>query len=180
MANLNIRRKSGFIVRSGGRRRETRWLSAIPVLSSLNSDGAVITTTLSSVGLALRPFTVVRTRGLLYLSSDQIAASEDQYCAYGETVVSEQAATAGIASVPTPIVEPESDWHVYETLMSDFRFGTGIGFVSPGGMERVFDSKAMRKVDVGEQLVAVVEAGAGAVSDGITVRSFTRVLIKLH
>jgi len=180
MANLNIRRKSGFIVRSGGRKRETRWISLIPSLDSLNSDGAALITGLSVAGKTLRPFTVVRSRGLLYLSSDQIAASEDQYVAYGEIVVSEEAVTAGIASVPTPVTQPESDWHVYETLMSDIRFGTGVGFETPGGVPKAFDSKAMRKVDVGEDLVTIVEVAAGAVSQGVTFRSFSRVLIKLH
>ena len=69
---------------------------------------------LNAAALALRPFTVVRTRANLIIRSDQQAASELFEVAYGETVVSEQASAAGVVSVPTPVTEDASDWHVYD------------------------------------------------------------------
>ena len=56
---------------------------------------------LSAIGLALRPFTLIRVRGIFTIASDQSAATETQVGALGVAVVSEQAASIGVTAVPT-------------------------------------------------------------------------------
>ena len=88
------------------------------------------------------------------------------------------ALAVGITALPTPEADSSSDWHVYEWLMGSFTFVDGTGFDRSAGVAHHFDSKAMRKVDAGQDLVAVVEAAA--TSSGLNLRTFSRTLIKLH
>ena len=183
MANIAVRRKSGFIMRDGGRRRETLWLGGIEVQSTLAAAStAAILTSLSAAGLALRPFTIVRTRGYLYLRSDQIAVAEYQSVAYGQCVVSDQAVSIGVTAVPTPVTDNFSDlWYVYERIMNDLMVsssGVGAGNFITSGRGFAFDSKAMRKVEDGQDVVSVAETAA--TSDGSVLNVFDRILVKLH
>ena len=52
--------------------------------------------------LALRPFTILRTRMLIGLKSDQGAATEQQIVSYGKIVVSDDAAAVGLTAFPNP------------------------------------------------------------------------------
>ncbi len=180
MANIQTARRSGLVLRGGRNVRETAWLGGsytINVIASAST--ATLVTSLNAAALALRPFTVVRTRGLLSLVSDQTGADEDQAIGFGIAVVSDQATAIGITAIPTPTTDNASDlWFVYESLFSKFIFISGIGVTSPTVMERVIDSKAMRKVDVGEDIVDVLESSGG--SGGVRVLQFNRTLIKLH
>jgi len=181
MANLNIGRKSGFIVRGGVRRRETIWFGGTPfqqVLAATTS--AAIVATLNAAALALRPFTVIRSRGVLLVQSDQAVTGEDYAASFGMAVVSEQAAALGITAVPTPTIESNSDlWFTYEFIVGAFQFASASGFVEVG-RERMIDSRAMRKVEDGQDIIQVVEGGGGAADSGQEVAGFVRMLIKLH
>ncbi len=180
MANIITGRKSGFITRGNRNVRATAWIASAAVASTLTAPAqASNLTLLSGIGLALRPFTVVRTRGILHMHSDQSAADEFQDVAYGQAKISEQAAAIGVTAMPTPDTDVESDlWFVYERIMSQFLFVTAAGVESVEGVMILFDSKSMRKVEDGEQLASVVEAGS--LSDGFTVTAQFRQLIKLH
>ena len=59
-----------------GARRQTLWLSGLTVGSTLTPDGATLLTTLNAAALALRPFTIVRTRGIVVIGTDNTAGSE--------------------------------------------------------------------------------------------------------
>ncbi len=179
MANLVVGRKSGFIQRGGARRRETVWIDSIGGWSEQNiaTGGAVLLGSLSTLALALRPFTIVRTRGMLQVNSDQGALSERQLGAYGFAVVSEQAVAIGITAVPTPITDGGSDlWFLYEYFASMEFVQTAVGIATYRGVK--FDSKAMRKVEDGQDVVEVVELDG--LSDGATFSSAFRMLLKLH
>ena len=180
MANVIVGRKSGFIQRAGAMRRQTLWLSSATVTNVLAGAGsATILTTLNAAALALRPFTVVRNRGSYFIRSDQTGALEFYDWSYGQIVVTDQASAAGIASVPTPATDDSSDWPTYVRRMGAFLFVTGAGFdSSPGGISGTFDSKAMRKVDLGEDLIEIHEVSL--VSLGISGSVYARTLIKLH
>ncbi len=178
MANINIRRKSGFILRSGSMRRESLWIDDPTVEASLvGSPTAILLSSLSAAGLALRPFTVVRTRGYIQMRSDQNATRETYGIAMGQCVVSDQAVGIGVTAVPTPVSDKASDlWHVYESL-----FSTQIGTSATGqsaeiGIGRTYDSKAMRKVQEGEDLITVAE---NEIAGAIFVHT-ARILLKLH
>jgi hypothetical protein len=95
-------------------------------------------------------------------------------------VVSEQAATAGVASVPTGFAEIDSDmFFVYEQVMGTFRsVGTDAGPTEPTGTQHRYDSKAMRRVEPGQDVASCLEASAIS-SGAIVVWSF-RQLLKLH
>ena len=175
MPNLNIARKSGFIVRGGRSVRQMLWFKNIEV-SATNAAAlaATLMTSLNASALALRPFTVVRTRGTMLVESDQVGASERFSTAYGHIVVTDQAAAAGVASVPTPETDPENDWFVYKRVIQR----TAATMNAMLGVLVEFDSKAMRKVDNGSDIVTVSEAGTLSLGSIITVQ--WRQLIKLH
>ncbi len=171
--------RKSFVRQTRGSRRKTLWLANATVTATIGGAGsASLLTTLNAAALALRPFTVIRTRGILSVISDQLVATEFADIAYGEIIVQEPAAAAGAASIPLPVDEDESDWYVYERGMSNFNFLDSTGTQSSAGYVQKFDSKAMRKVDIGQTLIAVAQTAAG--SAGAIVSVYSRNLIKLH
>ncbi len=172
-------RKSGFVRRNNRMVRETVWFGGVISVTTLAAAStATLVTSLNAAALALRPFTVIRTRGTLQLTSDQTAATENQDVQYGRCVVSDQATAIGVTAVPTPSTDNSSDaWYVFETVFSQLFVTTDIGrFISV--QQHDFDSRAMRKVEDGFDVISVVETGAG--SDGAVIRAFARTLVKLH
>jgi len=140
---------------------------------------AAVTHSLNPVELALRPFTVVRTRGVFSHASDQVAAVERQVTSLGMAVVSDQAVAIGVTAVPTPEADRESDlFFVYETLQSRFVFVTAAGFDAQSMTSLYYDSKAMRKVEDGQDIVVVLETAS--ISNGVDAVISGRMLIKLH
>ncbi len=114
MANIRSNRKSGFILRSGVMRRETLWLSVDATRTIVTAVGGTLVTSYGAGALALRPFTIVRTRLLIFVQSDQAAAVEATFGAYGQAVVSDQVSAIGITAVPTPVTDLASDlWYVH-------------------------------------------------------------------
>ena len=92
--------------------------------------------------------------------------------AVGEAIVSVQAAAIGITAIPTPETEDDSDLWFFLARM----YNSGI--TENRGQYSVVDSKAMRKVDDGQDLVTVVETGGN--SNGAIISGYLRTLIKLH
>ncbi len=161
-------------------RRLTRWLSVSTFTNNtIGVGGAALLTNLSAVGLAYRPFTIVRSRGVIFVASDQQAGSENYGISYGQIVITEVAEGVGITAVPTPIAEPESDWFVFKQVLGRLVLSDATGIYEAGHMVE-YDSKAMRKVDVGDQVSSVVEVPATGISEGVLFRSFLRVLIKTN
>ena len=180
MAFVRSSTKSGTFLRAGGRRRETQWLEIEATVAAFAAPStAVLLASMTAAELALRPFTVVRSRGALMMVLDQVAASERQVWDFGLAVVSDQAVAVGVTAVPTPSTDRASDlWFVYESLMSEFEFVSGVGFDQRPGDRKDFDSKAMRKVVEGDQIIVVGETAA--ISDGVIATVVGRVLVKLH
>ncbi len=175
----------GFVTRRslrGGsvQRRQTTWLSIAPTRTSLSAaNSASLFTGFSAGVLALRPFTIVRVRGSWHVSSDQEIADEVQHVAIGAAIVSDQALAAGIASVPTPFAELDSDlWFLHEILLTEFLLGSAVGFSGDFGVAGTFESKAMRKVDDGQDIAMSIEAAS--TSAGALVTKVGRMLLKLH
>jgi len=170
-------RKSGFIRRNNRMVRETVWIGSNFLSNTLSTGSATLLQSLNAAALLLRPFTVVRTRGRLNYFSDQSATSESSLGAYGHAVVSDQATAIGVTAIPTPVTDDGSDlWYVFESLMFDFNFGDATGFQqAPPPM--TFDSKAMRKVDIGQDVVIVAEQSSAV---GAILQSHFRLLAKLH
>ncbi len=170
-------RKSGFVRRGGSMRRESLWVAGDFATATLASTNAVaLTHSPNAALLALRPYTVVRTRGFMYVSSDQTGASEIYTISMGHAVVSDQAQAIGITALPTPDTDRGSDlFFVFEDLFGRFEFISGVG-TQERGIWKEYDSKAMRRVNDDEQCVVTVECPS---TSGIISHAF-RTLIKLH
>ena len=141
---------------------------------------AVLALSLDSAFLALLPFTIIRVRGVMHARSDQVAATETYGWDLGFAVVSEQAVAVGVSAVPTPLTDKGSDlFFVYEQLFGRLEESTGAGTGVPTetGRFKEFDSKAMRKVDEGQDMVVVMENELGT---GVNAIVSGRFLIKLH
>ncbi len=138
------------VVRGGSRapRRKMLWLDFANVLTTQLPVGAAVAILMSSLNtaaLALRPFTIVRTRGLVNVATDQIAATEWPFGALGFGVAQEAAVAAGIGSLPAPITEAGSSvWFSWTPFAAQLQFSSAIGH-EDASQTFEFDSKAQRK-----------------------------------
>ena len=99
--------------------------------------------------------TVRRTRGLLYIQSDQSASAEEQTGAMGFVVVTDLALAAGAASIPGPHTDSSDDgWFVWQPFM---QAGLQQPLSAVHGTGYDFDSKAMRRVQEGSGIAVMVE-----------------------
>ena len=145
---------------------------------SIDTNTAVLLGSLNAVALALRPFTVVRTRGVIHWGTDQNIATEEPQVQIGAIVVSDTAAALGITALPDPTTSPDGNWFLFESLIAQFQFISGAGFNNPAGAMLQFDSKAMRKVGNDEDVTLVGSNPSSA--DGGRVIVIGRMLVKLH
>ena len=169
-----------FATRRQGPRRETVWLS-VPIVENVltGAPTAILSGVLDAGALALRPFTVIRVRGIMHLRSDQAAATESFGAALGYAVVSEQASAIGVTAVPTPITDRGSDlFFVYQEIVDRIEIGSGAGTGVPVNTGRFmeFESKAMRKVNDDEDMIITVENEL----NGCNLIEAARFLVKLH
>ena len=170
--NRVVRRSGSFGRRSPG--RLTEWF-ADPFangVTNLPANSFVILSVLTAAGLAKRPFTITRTVGMLAVLSDQQGALEQPFGAVGGMVVSDKATTTGATAVPDPVTEASSDeWFMYSPWVAQGET-----------LERpiktfMFDSRAQRKVQDGEDFVYVLSNAAG--TPGVNFIFTVRTLVKL-
>ncbi len=179
MANIRTARRSGLVLRGGRNIRSTSWQRVTASFTTIGGPGgsALINVTGATL-LNMRPWTVVRARGYWHLESDQNAAAELQAAGLGYTIVNDEAVGIGVTAMPTPVQDGDSDaFFVYESLMASQGAGTVDSQIGVGSQ---FDSKAMRKVEEGFQLVVVVDSEIATLTLGVEVRHVARILIKLH
>jgi len=167
-------------IRSGRAVRETMWVGVGETNSTIAASSTALLINSGSAGLlALRPFTVVRTRGILAFRSDQTGVSEAFHAALGYSVVTDQASAIGITAVPTPYTDIGSDmFYVHQFFSGRFEFVTGVGFHPQSMQVKEYDSKAMRRVNDDSDVVTVLETSS--LSSGINIYHAARFLIKLH
>jgi len=179
VANLRVARRGSFF-RGGRQRRETQWLDVPTVSSALTATGGVLLASLTTAEKALRPFTIVRSRLDVLFSSDQQSASEAYGGAVGMCVVSDQAEAIGVTALPTPVTDRISDlWFLYQQMFGEFVVGGAVTGIEVGQHFYSIDSKAMRKVEEGNDVVVVAEFDVG-IGFGSLISVAGRVLIKLH
>jgi len=161
-------------------RREMVWIGLFPAQAkiALAAGQVILMGTLNAAALALRPFTVVRTRGFLWTASDQEGAIEEPFGAFGLMVVKQTASAAGIASLPTPVTESDGEFFVYEPWIAAMRFVSATGIADPAGSTIHFDSKAQRKLGLDEDLAVTIENESS--THGADVIIGGRILVKLH
>ena len=160
-------------------KKTVMWIGDATTLVAVPGNSVVLLSTLNAAALALRPFTVMRTRGFVHWESDQVAASEQTEGIYGEIVVTDSATTAGIASIPDPLSDPTASWFVFEPVFQRFLFTDATGSHQYGGAGSVwrFDSKAMRKVGFDDDVAGVFVNGTASGANGLV---NARTLIQLH
>ena len=176
-------RPRGFRSRvSGSSRRLTAW-----GVGPGSSTGTGLTSSSAAiVGGGLVPvvnaLTLVRTRGVLSLTIEAIAAAGDGFHgAFGLLKVTDEAFAAGITALPHPIDDVDYDGWWYHTFFDLHSITATIadGSNSDALSKRIeIDSKAMRKLKIGETLCGVVQV----VEDGtstITIFFDLRLLFKL-
>ena len=122
--------------------------------------------------------TIIRTRGLFSVASDQVASAESYMGAYGLAVVTAQALSVGITAIPHPVTDaPWGGWFFHQYFCADYHVVASTGIAAPWFSNYVIDSKAMRKLDEDERLVAVVENSSG---EGMKLWDSIRILTKVH
>ncbi len=166
-------------VASRAARRSTTWIASVNEtgFTAVAAAGNDFQAKLGAAALAFRPFTVVRVVGQLFVQSDQIIDSQETpFGAAGLAVVSTKASAAGGTSIPLPITDEGSElWFAYQFWAAGASIGANGNnpiYVFP------FESRAMRKVTEGEDVVSVFENGSAA--DGCGYLLKYRMLIKLH
>ena len=132
---------------------------------------------LNAAALLLRPFTILRTRMIVSLQSDQAAVSESPQGGFGAIVTTEQATDVGITALPDPVADPDSDWFIYQGWSTTFEFLSSVGFHPSAETQYLVDSKAMRKVGINDQMSFIV---ANRVAVGALIKTEGRMLIQLH
>ena len=167
-----VRRSFG---RSPGRLTEWFGSAFLTDISPLAASSFVVQLTMVAAELAKRPFTITRTIGELVVQSDQNAAVENPFGAFGGLVVSDKAVATGATAIPDPVSEPSSDsWFVYQPWSAEGAASTNVG----RPLQRyLIDSRAQRKVQDGDQFVFVMANASAA--DGVLFSISLRVLVKL-
>ncbi len=173
----NRRRGGNF---SRGSPRLTDWAlgtfpissTAIPAATKVLavSFGAAVLTTVG-------PGTIIRTRGTLWVGSDQTTATEDQAGALGIAFVNETARALGVTAIPGPATDALFDgWFVHQFIAQRVYNITNAGVDMAAGHVYNIDSKAMRKFEGDEGLVIMLE-NTGS-TDGFVAMLGLRFLVK--
>ena len=158
-----------------GAKRKSEWFQFQDVAVTNTGNSSTLVFSLNAAALAVRPFTVVRTHFAFYLESDQAAGHETQAASWGAVVVGDQAVLVGITALPLPDTDLGSSlWFAHKTMYAD---GVALTDVTTPGKYFEVDSKAMRKIEMGDDIVIVVE---NMMSSGWTMRMAGRMLVKTH
>ena len=170
-----------FPHRTASARRRVSWEEGPGGTPFTRSDTVPLLITAGVVTL-VDGTTLVRTRGALTLMMKASAANSDSMAgAFGIGVTRTEAFSAGVGSVPTPIAEQDWDGWIYWTPFY-FESLTDAEVINTGGVSGIrleIDSKAMRKLDIGDVIYAAIEVGAEVGTSIITGHFDSRLLFKL-
>ncbi len=164
-----------------GQRRQTDWGASADITgtTALAAASVILDQSFTDASLNFtQPGTIIRTRGELWVKSDQLVATEEPFGAMGMVVVEDRARVAGAASLPFPIADAGSDsWFVHQFFQAGIAVSSAIGILDPWSRYS-FDSKAMRKIEDGQAIVIMLE-NAHATHGAVFLLHF-RILFKLH
>ncbi len=161
----NFRGRGRVVQRSD---RKSTWIVSADAtgLTTLSASGKLLHQSFTSaqIDAGIGPqSTVVRTRGLLSVVSDQAAATETVFGAVGMAIVSDTARGVGATAVPGLFSEAFWDgWFVHFYFTHGMRLVDATGVAEPNQSDIPFDSKAMRKVPDDSAIVIMIENGAAA------------------
>ncbi len=131
-------------------------------------DQVATTTTQAQIGTAVAiaetgdPVTLLRTRGTFLVSAIADAVADSDILALGLIVVSQNAQTAGGASMPGPISDQGASWIWHEYIGLDAVSLSASDANARAVIYRgVIDSKAMRKVRADQSVVLMAQLSTG-------------------
>ncbi len=158
MARTTSRSRSFVSTRS---KRQVDWDITFGLTALVNVPAAskvlliqVPSATLAVVG----PATLVRSRMLLTVASDQSGVSENQIGAFGCSFVNDVAGALGVTGLPGPSTEGGfPGWFVWQPIGQFLRVLSGVGAEPHWGTQYHIDSKAMRKFGSDQDLVIMIE-----------------------
>ena len=166
--------------RSRSPRRATDWQLAVLSVgrTGVPAGTKVLIASIGSAALsAIAPGTIVRTRGIITIDSDQQAASEDQVGGFGVGLVNEVARALGVTALPGPSTDALWDgWFVHQFIQERFLFVSGVGVAPNAGRRYIIDSKAMRKFESDEGLIIMAENSSS--TNGMNIGVSLRFLVK--
>jgi len=153
----------GRVVHTRGPRRQVSWIGAADQnYVAIASGAVVILQSFDAASFGLNKPTVVRTRGMVSYGPQSGAADLDIVGAWGFAIVSDQAFTAGAASIPGPFDEAGWDgWFSHGYFSFKLDVTTDVGRLIMDRQDPI-DSKAMRKVSDNETIVVMAESNVGA------------------
>jgi len=153
-----VARRSGFSPRrSSGVARDWGAGPGSSVVTSRSSSGQdILGAGVQTTGSEL---TLLRTRGIfeIFLLS-ATSAGDGFFGAVGIGVFTDQAFTAGVASLPLPLSDTFSNvwlWHSFFSVHAGVAGGLGAG--AEAHQRIMIDSKAMRKFDANQVITCVAE-----------------------
>ena len=151
--------RRGFHPRRGSSGIARDWSLGPGGVTQQAITGSGVTIIGSGVQSLVPQITIMRTRGLFHAYLTSATAAGDGFTgAMGIIVVTAQAFAAGAASMPSPVNELESNGWFYHQFLSVHAGEAGGLSGGPEGSQRVdVDSKAMRKFDDQQRVVAILE-----------------------
>jgi len=142
-------------------RRKTAWDAGTGGTASTPVNSSAAAFIGSGLNVLVDGITAVRIRGYLKMELHVVSGILSGFSgAFGIGKTSLAAFTAGIASVPTPITEQgQENWLYWQPFNVNAISATIADGVNANAVvfETVIDSKAMRKMDVGDVLYAAIE-----------------------
>ncbi len=142
-------------------KRLTDWAFVVSSsgVTNIPLGSKVLAASLSAAQLAgAAPGTVIRTRGVLHVTSDTTGAGEVQTGAMGIGFVSETARALGVTAISGPDTDALWDgWFVHQFIEQRTLFSSAVGIDMAPGVQYIIDSKAMRKFDGSDGLVVMFE-----------------------
>ena len=124
--------------------------------------------------------TIVRTRGqMLVTIVDNSGVRQIMQGAMGIILVSSDAFSAGIGSLPGPISDDQNDWYVWAPFTLSTLDGTADDQAISQTVRVDFDSRGMRKSKFGDVAAIVLEIESDVAAGGIDASLIAREQFKL-
>ncbi len=121
--------------------------------------------------------TLLRSRGRIFVQGTPDASNENDIAIFGLITLSDEAAAAGGASLPSPVGSPDAQWIWYDYAILFDGISTAANAASIGLNHRLeVDSKSMRKVSPNQTLALIGEL---ATSEMVTVNAFAGLRVLL-
>ncbi len=153
------------------RKRQTTWVGpADQNIIAVASGASVIIASFDPAASFMLAPTIVRSRGVVSIRPQSFAGDLSIGGALGICIVSDEAFTAGTASIPRPFDDSNwGGWMVWEPFFYNLEFSDATGLRQVDFSWKV-DSKAMRKVKDNETVVMMCESQTGALNCGMHIR----------